>query len=109
MIVNQVQSACSTLLSHLMCKLVANHHSNPDLIRNAGCVRINKKAGLPVSGQTPVFHGAALEVRNGDQICDKQEEEEKGAVYQDKNGIKQYLALVEDRGCQSIFDKNPSF
>lgn len=32
----------------------------------------------------------------------------KWAVYQDKNRIKQYLALVEDRGYQSIFHKNPS-
>lgn len=59
-----------------MCKLMANHHSNPDFMRNAGCVRINKKACLPVGGQTPVFHRPALEVRNGNQICDKQEEEE---------------------------------
>lgn len=55
---------------------MANNHSNPDFITNAGCVRINKKAGLPVGGQTPVFHRAALEVRDGDQICGKQAEEE---------------------------------
>lgn len=52
-----------------MGELMANHHSNPDFFRNAGCERINKKAGLPVSGQTPVFHCARLEVRNGYQIC----------------------------------------
>lgn len=60
-----------------MCKLMANHHSNPDFIRNAGGVRINEKARLPVGGQTPVFHRTALEVRDGDQVCHKQEEEEK--------------------------------
>lgn len=59
-----------------MCKLMANHHGNPDLISNAGRVRIHEEARLPVGGQTPVFHGTALEVRDGDQICDKREEEE---------------------------------
>lgn len=63
-------------LSHLMCKLMTNHHSNPNFTGNAGRVRINKKARLPVGGQTPVFHRTALEVRDGDQICDEQEEEE---------------------------------
>lgn len=55
---------------------MANHHSNPDFIRNAGRARIHQKARLPVGGQAPVFHRTALEVRDGDQICDKQEEEE---------------------------------
>lgn len=53
-----------------MRKLVANHHSNPDFISNAGREWIDKKARLPVGGQTPVFHRASLEVRDGDQICD---------------------------------------
>lgn len=64
-----------------MCKLMANHHGNPDLIRNAGRVRIHEEARLPVGGQTPVFHGAALEVGDGDQICDKREEEEEMGVF----------------------------
>lgn len=59
-----------------MRKLVANHHSNPDFIGDAGRERINKKARLPVGGQTPVFHRATLEVRDGDQICDGQVKEE---------------------------------
>ena len=94
-------------LSHLMCKLMANHHSNPDLIRNAGCVRINKKAGLSVRGQTPVFHRTALEVGDGDQICDKQEEE-MGGLPRQKQKKKQHLASVGGRGYQSILHKNPA-
>lgn len=88
---------------------MANHHGNPELIRNAGRVRIHEEARLPVGGQTPVFHGTALEVRDGDQICDKREEEEEmGGFTETKSRIKRYLALAEDRGYQSIFRKNPS-
>lgn len=58
--------------SHLMGELMADHHSNPEFIRNAGCEGINEKAGLPVGGQTPVLHRTRLEVRDGYQICERE-------------------------------------
>lgn len=55
-----------------MGELMADHHSNPEFIRNAGCEGINEKAGLPVGGQTPVLHRTRLEVRDGYQICERE-------------------------------------
>lgn len=55
-----------------MGELMADHHSNPEFIRNAGCEGINEKACLPVGGQTPVLHRTRLEVRDGYQICERE-------------------------------------
>lgn len=54
--------------SHLVGELMADHHSNPEFIRNGGCEGIKKKTGLSVGGQTPVLHRTRLEVWDGYQI-----------------------------------------
>lgn len=55
-----------------MGELMADHHSNPEFIRNAGCEGINKKAGLSIGGQTPVLHRTGLEVRDSYKICERE-------------------------------------
>jgi len=58
----------SNIHSHLMGKLMANHHGNPEFIRNRGGEGVKEKAGLSVGGQAPVLHRTGLEVWDRNQI-----------------------------------------
>lgn len=108
-------------LSHLMGELMANHHSNPEFIRNGGCEGIKQKTGLSVGGQTPVLHRTRLEVRDGYQIWKRENtgqgtESERGkkkkempcSIVTEKLN-KANLVWVEDSGCWNTPHRSLAF
>lgn len=64
-----------------MGKLMANHHGNPEFIRNRGCERVKEKAGLSVGGQTPVLHCTRLEVWDSYQIWEMENTDQETENY----------------------------
>lgn len=98
-----------------MGELMADHHSNPELIRNGGCEGIKEKAGLSVGGQTPVLHRTRLKVWDGYQIWER----ENTGQGTESDGVKRgklpeqlnkgYPVWVEDIGCWNTPRRSPAF